>query len=209
MPVTELAILHLSPGATIDNEPFRAKLQRTIQVMQNALGGSGRRFAYYHDVGDPQVLFLLGDWESPSEHWDQFIPSPENQQLLVLLQDDVDIPSIRMYHVGVPNAEVPMDTQFMSVEWCRVRKEDRVAFESRARVQGGKPAAAGWRIERDPDMAEDEEFILFRGWRSSDEASQSGTLEAVPRDERTRGLLQSHQAKLGIRIDLGEAAYGS
>lgn len=68
MPVTELAILRLAPGVSLSDEEFRAKLLRSKQVMETALGIHGRRFVYYQDAHDPVVLYLLGDWQSTEEH---------------------------------------------------------------------------------------------------------------------------------------------
>lgn len=45
-----------------------------------------------------------------------FIPSPENQELLALLKHDLDIPSIEMYHVDLPAADVPTDASVVNIE---------------------------------------------------------------------------------------------
>lgn len=213
MPVTELAILPLGPGVDLSNEAFRAKLFRAKAVMENALGISDRRFVYLQGVEDPQVLYLLGDWQSPAEHWDHFIPSPENQELLALLQGELDLPRIEMYHIDVPVLDVPANADVVSIEWLRVRRQDKVAFEERLsdcrnwlneyESGHGKPAG-GWRVEEAAGKEDEKEWVLFSGWKSAGGHTCMGCAQTGPfgNNERIRHLVQGFKVGHGTRIEL-------
>lgn len=211
MPVTELAILPLGPRVDPSDESFRAKLLRAREVMETALGMSGRRFVYFQGVEDPRVLYLLGDWRSPAEHWDHFIPGPENQELLALLGGELDLSRIEMYHVDVPIADVPADAHVISIAWHRVRGDDKAAFEqsfSECRkwldeyVSGHDKPAGGWRVEKAAGMENEEEWVLFGGWKTVDEHNGFAKSEAFQKYERIRDVVQGIRLKHGTRMEL-------
>ncbi|KAJ4394771.1 hypothetical protein N0V93_003991 [Gnomoniopsis smithogilvyi] len=212
MPVTEVAILHLQPSVSLTEPSFRAKLLHTKKVMENALGIPGRHFNYYQDIKDPSVLYLLGDWQSPSEHWDRFIPSPENQQMLELLKDDLDLPRIQMYHVDVPNAKIPASAEVVCISWYRVRTEDKVRFEeqvvqrtqcSNDGLSQGREAvgAGGWRIEKPDEFGDEEQWVHFRGRDNVEEHTRSGQTEAWKDDDHINTMVIGSEFKHGIRVD--------
>lgn len=164
MAVTELAILPLQPNISLTNASLRAKLLRAKQVMKTALGISGRHFTYYQSIEDPTTIYLLGDWQSPSEHWDQFIPSAENQELLELLNDDFDIPRIQMYHIDLPNSHIPADSEVIRIGWFRVKAGNKACFEEQCArgmsllnnsLATENRAGGGWRIEKSDDMQDE------------------------------------------------------
>lgn len=211
MPVTELAIIRLAPGVSIANKSFRDKLLRSKEVMENALNLTGRRFVYYQGVEDPQVIYLLGDWQSPEEHWKEFIPSAENQGLLEMLKDDFDIATIEMYHVDTPIVNVPTGTEVMSIGWHRVRAQDKEAFETRFAEckqwldhyvsQDTKPGG-GWRIEKAAGRQEEEEeeWVLFCGWKTVEEHKGFSSTEDFNKYSRIRDFVQEFNVKHGQRI---------
>lgn len=211
MPVTELAILPLTSQADLYSSSFLAKLLQSQKVMANALGTSGRRFTYYQGIEDPRNLYLIGDWESPAEHWEQFIPSAQNQALLELLKDEFDIEGIEMYHVDVACAEVPVGAEVVSIGWHRVRKEDKEGFErvfAECRgwldgyVSGDEKPAGGWRVEKDPERQDGEEWVLFCGWNSVEEHTRFAQTEAFEKYSRIRDRVQEFQLKHGKRLEL-------
>lgn len=212
MPVTELAILRLAPGADLSDATLRAKLGRAKTVMENALDISGRRFVYYQGVEDPRALYLVGGWQSAAEHWGQFIPSPENQELLVLLRDELDIPRIEMYHVDVPNAEIPAEANVLSFEWHRVLRDvDRAAFEARflecrkwldEYLSTADKPAGGWRIEKAAGREEEDEWVLFTGWKSVEEYMGFAGTSHFEKYRQIRELTRGFEVKHGIRIQV-------
>lgn len=210
MPVTELAILRLAPGVSLLDEGFRARLLRSKQVMETALGIHGRLFVYYQDAQDPMVLYLLGDWQSTDEHWNEFIPSPGNQELLELLRHDLDIPSIKMYHVDLPAANVPTDANVISIGWHKVRQEDKAVIETSFYEckqwldeyfsHAIKPAG-GWRVEKAVGQQESEELVLFCGWEGVDEHLGFAKTKSFEKYDRIRKFVKKYSVKHGIRIE--------
>lgn len=212
MPVTEVAILPLSPSVDLSDEAFRAKLRKTQRIMANAFGTpSRRRFVYYQGVEDPRSLYLLGEWDSAAEHWDEFLPSPENQEQLALLQDDLDIPSIEMHHVAVPMAQVPIDAAVISIGRHRVRPEDQMAFEESFEacrpwldgyVRREKKPAGGWRIEKATGKEAEEEWVLLGGWDSVEEHGKFADADGFEKYARIKEFVQGCEVRHGKRIAL-------
>lgn len=211
MAVTELAILPLKPNISLTNPSLRAKLLRAKQVMENALGISGRHFTYYQGIEDPTTIYLLGDWQSPSEHWEQFIPSAENRGLLELLKDDFDIPRIQMYHVDVPNSKVPADSEIIRIGWFRVKTKDKARFEEQAahnkwlstdHLATGKGTGGGWRIEKSDDMENEEQWVQFWGVDRKEEQRGSVRTDPWKHDSLINSLTLRSQLKTGRHMDV-------
>lgn len=210
MTVTELAILHLKPNISLTNPSPRAKLLRAKQVMENALGISGRHFTYYQGIEDPTTIYLLGDWQYPSEHWDQFIPSAENQELLELLKDDFDIPRIQMYHVDVPNSQIPAASEVMRIGWFRVKTEDKAGFEEQSargmnllneHLGTGKEATGGgWRVENPDDMENEEQWVQLWGSDHKEEHNKSAQIDVWKDNSLVNSLVLEFELKTGIRL---------
>lgn len=66
-----------------------------------------------------------------------------------------------------------------------------------------KPAG-GWRIEKTPGREEedDDECVLFAGWKSVEEHSGFATTENCEKDERIRDFVHGFQVKHGTRIEV-------
>lgn len=194
--VTELATLRLAPGTAVSTPSLQAHLARAKEVLESALGIK-RRFNFYQDTRDPSVLYIIGEWGSPAEHWDDFVPSAENQELLELLQDEIE--GIEMYHVDVPNADVP-SMEVVNLAWFTVRREDKDAFEehwtgfgrltnklaTHDERRGTSQRAGGWRVEKEESKHEsdDEEWVMF----SVDRDGQHGGTEASEISSRMKEL---------------------
>ncbi|ROW06369.1 hypothetical protein VPNG_07526 [Cytospora leucostoma] len=211
MPVTELATLPLAPGVSLADEGFRAKLLRSKIVMENALGIHGRRFAYYQSTEDYDLLYLLGDWQSTGEHWEEFIPSPANQELLELLKHDLDLPGIEMYHVDIPAAEVPTYADTISIGWSQVRQDDQAGFEkkfsrykewAKDHFRQGRVPAGGWRIETAEGQQGFEQFVLIGGWEGVDAYLGFAKTESTEGCYHAQEFIESFDVKHGIRIGL-------
>lgn len=211
MPVTELATLPLAPGVSLTDEGFRARLLRSKFVMENALSIHGRRFAYYQSTEDSRLLYLLGDWQSTEEHWEEFIPSPANQELLELLQNDLDLPGIEMYHVDIPAAQVPTNADTISIGWYQVRQGDQAAFEKRFlqykewakdHFRQGRVPAGGWRIETAEGQQGFEQFVLIGEWEGADAYLGFAETEATEEYDHVQEFVQGFDVKHGTRIEL-------
>lgn len=92
MPVTELAILPLTHRLTKECPILPTHLLQKLQTAKSVLETASRHsFYYFQQVEDPSIIYILGSWESVTAHW-EFLPSPENQEMLELLKDDIVMP---------------------------------------------------------------------------------------------------------------------
>lgn len=103
MPITELALLRLSPNVTIKNAALRKNLLHAKTVMQDY---TGRTFYYYQQTEDPTLIYVVGEWDSLDQHMNGFIPSEQNQGLLESLKDSLSVEWL--VHADVPHAELPL-----------------------------------------------------------------------------------------------------
>ena len=115
MPITELALLHLTPGTTIEDAALRSKLSHAKTVLQNY---TGRTFYYMQQTEDPSCIYVIGEWDSLDQHLNDFIPSADNQALLESLKDAITVDS-NLEHLDVSNAELPLPTTQAQLEQAR------------------------------------------------------------------------------------------
>lgn len=135
---------------------------------------------------------------------------PENQELLALLKHDLDIPSIEMYHVDLPAADLPTDASVVSIEWHEVREEDKAVFERSFHefkywldgyVGRYMKPAGGWRVERAAGQQKLEGFVLFCGWDTVDEHLEFAKTKSSEKYGHIRAIAQEYTVKYGLRID--------
>jgi quinol monooxygenase YgiN len=111
MAVTELALLKLKNGGTLTQD-VKAQLKKA-QVAMESYSGGGRKFHYLQQVEDPTCIYVLGEWESLSQHYDGFIPSKANQDLLEALKDELDVGWLS--HLDVPVSKIQLDAPVLSI----------------------------------------------------------------------------------------------
>jgi quinol monooxygenase YgiN len=103
MAVTEIALLRLSSNDTLDDANLRAKLAHAKAVMQEY---TGRVFYYFHQIEDPTLVYIIGEWDTLDQHMEQFIPSERNQAVLESLKDDLLVEWL--LHADVPHTDLPL-----------------------------------------------------------------------------------------------------
>lgn len=194
MPVTELALLHLTSNPP-NLRPILTKLKFAATKQASF---SGYPVSLLHCVEDPTDIYLVGGWESVSQHMEVWIPGETNQELMAGLNGDVDV--WWMFHVGVKPEEVrgvvgsagePGSGNGV-VAMGRYFASDRMGFEKvyhvgvgalEEKVKGGNTGiAGGWRedagfeadVQADGGEARENrafknEFVLFTAWGSAQE----------------------------------------
>ncbi|KZM22831.1 uncharacterized protein EKO05_0001576 [Ascochyta rabiei] len=103
MTITEIALLHLSPDVAVDDAKLRSKLVRAKTVMQEF---TGRSFYYLQQIEDPTYVYIVGEWESLSQHMNDFIPGSDNQAVLESLRGLMSVEWL--LHIDVPHAGLPL-----------------------------------------------------------------------------------------------------
>jgi len=135
MPITELALLHLTPGMTLTSPTLRTNLSHAKTVLQNY---TNRTFYYMQQISDPSCIYVVGEWDSLDQHMNDFIPSADNQALLESLKDYITVDS-NLEHLDVPNAELPLPRGEEELE--RARRGEQVWSITHYTIKGGKREA--------------------------------------------------------------------
>jgi heme-degrading monooxygenase HmoA len=172
MPVTEVALLHLSQGVTIEDANLRSKLAHAKTVMQNY---TGRIFYYLQQVEDPTYIYIIGEWDSLDHHIIDFIPSADNQAVLESLKG---LLSVRwLQHIDAPHADLPLpgpgtgNTKGLVYSFVRYfvkdgqRDQFRQTYEDeqdhlQSFVTEGR-IGGGWRIDNEGGK---EEWVRLISW---------------------------------------------
>ncbi|PVH78243.1 hypothetical protein DL98DRAFT_516911 [Cadophora sp. DSE1049] len=187
MPVTEFAIIpfkhadwkeanhqaappeEAAPSLKIPDN-ILTKLTTAREYLERA---SGHTFRFFQQYKDPSIIHIIGKWDSTEAHT-AFLKSPENQQLLQLLSEDVasseGSPVIQMWHLNVdafdhPNLADSWLSSATRVAYQRytIPTQGRAKHAKRfddvvTRMSRYRSAVSGWRIEKE---AEDEEWMVF------------------------------------------------
>ncbi|RMZ69152.1 dimeric alpha-beta barrel [Pyrenophora seminiperda CCB06] len=214
MPVTEIALLHLSPGTSIHDQDFRGKLAYAKTVIQKA---TSRNVYYLQQVEDPACVYIIAEWKSLSYHMEDFIPSSANQSLLQSLDGMLTVEWLQ--HIDALHADLPLPETEAQMEaacrgqpvWSIVRH--MVKAEEKQRFQGAFDAnkgylqefitegkiGGGWRV--DGEEAKDE-FVLLSPWKSVEQHMEFGKTDGFKKYAGLREFIDEadikHATLLGI-----------
>jgi quinol monooxygenase YgiN len=185
MTVTEVALLRLQPNITIHNTNIRSKLAHAKKVMQDY---TGHTFYYFQQVQDSACIYVLGEWESLDQHWNEFIPSAENQEVLESLKGLMTVE--RLLHIDTTHADLPLpktdpmrdralqDDPVMAIVRYFVKDEKKADFEENytAKKQHLQDFVAkgtiggGWRVDTENNK---DEWVLLCSFKSVQEDEDS------------------------------------
>jgi quinol monooxygenase YgiN len=189
MTITEVALLLLSSGITIDDSDLRSNLSLAKTIMQDY---TGHTLYYMQQIEDPAHIYIIGEWGSLDQHMNHFIPCPENQAVLASLQDALTVP--RLEHIDAPHAALPLPKnprQFeqalrgeliWSISRHFVKDREKQAFHDtfNAKKQYLQDfvtegtIGGGWRVDKEDGK---EEFVLFSPWKSVEQHMQFAETE--------------------------------
>lgn len=194
--VVELAKLRLQPDTSLSS--VLPKFKHAKEVMEKY--SSGHSFYFLQQLEDPSILYIQGAWPSVEFHREQFLPSPENQQVLRELKDDLTVEW--MFHIDMDAEKIPIHAHTLAVVRHIIKPGEKDAFKQKfeenvpylSKVVDGK-LAGGWRIDK--DNSEEEEWVLFTHWNSREEHAAFGNTEGFMhygkiRDHLTDGTEVRH-----------------
>jgi hypothetical protein len=130
--ITEIACIRVLPPYKPDDREVRMKFLNAKKVMEKF---TKRDFYFLQQIENPDIVYIIGEWESLEQHMDVFIPSEENQALLRSLEGIVKVEDL--LHISVPHAELPFATKdpellnFMGISRIRGSAEYRVQIAER------------------------------------------------------------------------------
>ncbi|KAF8908368.1 hypothetical protein CPB85DRAFT_1436153 [Mucidula mucida] len=196
MAILELALLRLKPGVNIDATLPNLRHART--AMQQSAGG-GHAFYYYQQVEDPTLVYIVGSWPSVAYHYDVFIPSAENKQVLELLKDQIGVDWL--IHVDVDPKSIPLDTPMIAIARHFIKDGEKKEHFDMTFASSKPPLidttegklAGGWRLDKE-DGGKDE-WVLFTGWGSLEDHAKFGNSEEFKQYAKIRNHLASFEVR--------------
>jgi quinol monooxygenase YgiN len=216
MPITEIALVHLSPDVTDDDVALRSKLTHAKTVMQDY---TGRRFYYLQQLENPAYLYIIGEWESLDQHLIHFIPGPSNQALLESLERDLAVEWL--LHINASHTELPLPKSdnekkkayhgdlIWSIARNFVKIGERENFEQAFAINKQHlqdfvtegTVGGGWRVDNDGDK-EEEEWVLLCPWASKAQHSDFEETDAFAKYGLIREHIVSTEIKLAKLLDI-------
>lgn len=207
MPITELALLRLTPD-TCRTSPTLASALSTAKTAMESF--TSYPFYFYTQVEDPAYIYVIGRWDSLAQHVDEWIPSDANQDILKSVKGLVDV--VWLVHMDLGQRKVPVEAGVMRIDRYGVKKGRKGDVERV--VEGQKSAldracapisvAGGWRIDCEEEGGDArDEYVLFRGWRHVREHEEySQTEECKVYYRKMRDSLEMLDVKHAVRWDI-------
>jgi hypothetical protein len=88
MAVTEIALLSVCEGSSIDDAGLRSKLTHAKNIMEIL---ASRSFYYFREIEDPSNIYIIGEWDSLEQHMGDSIQGLENQAVLESLKGELGV----------------------------------------------------------------------------------------------------------------------
>ncbi|KAF2189836.1 hypothetical protein K469DRAFT_562705 [Zopfia rhizophila CBS 207.26] len=219
MAITEIALIRLLPPTTVDDPLLQSKLAHAKYVMENF---TGRRFYYMHQVEDPSLLYVIGEWDSLKQHMEQFIPSADNQALLESLKDQLTVEWL--LHIDAPHSELPLPkSKTTSQDKSQYTNETGTLVYSIGRhfVKAGEKdkfketfenkkhylqdyategtIGGGWRVDKKELK---EEFVLFCPWKDVEQHMSFAKTDGFEKYAKVRDFIDGAEIKHVKIIDI-------
>ena len=214
MAITEVALLHLSSGLTIENGDLRAKLAHAKKVMQHY---TTRTFYYLEQIEDPSYIYIIGEWDSLEQHLDHFIPGQENQAVLKSLKDEVSVNWL--IHIDAPHTNLPLPKNntertrahngelVWSIVRHFVRESEKDSFKQALKANKHHlqefvtegTIGGGWRVDaQDPEA----EFVLVCPWTRVEQHSEFAETEGFVKYGQIREYITGAEIKHARLLDI-------
>ncbi|OJJ07393.1 hypothetical protein ASPVEDRAFT_56791 [Aspergillus versicolor CBS 583.65] len=180
MPVTEIACLRLKntlPLTDPSNETFYTRLQDGIKAQAEY---TNARTHILTQLEDPSYFYILGRWESLSQHVEEWIPAPKNQDIMAGLAEGIEL--VWIQHLDLdPNPSaaedgyvIPYNAAVTGIGRCFISPGCKDGFDKTFAAtrhyvkdfKGPREAVGAWRVDREVDEQGNpkDEFVYFSGW---------------------------------------------
>lgn len=210
MSITEIALLHLAPGVSIDDVTLRSRLAHAKVVMQDY---TGRTFYYLQQVEDPSYIYIIGEWESSDQHMNDFIPSLDNQTVLKSLEGLLSVDWL--LHIDVPHANLPLPAAGMDERKASIygivrhfiqndkRDQFQQTFDAEKHhlqefVTNGT-IGGGWRVDREGDK---DEWVLLAPWTNVEQHHAFADTDGFAKYGKIREHIEGAEIKHAHTLDI-------
>lgn len=188
MAIIELAHISLKNGLTATDPQLKKNLKEVKRVIEEY---SKLQTLFYTQIDDPSVMFVIGAWESKDKHQHGFTGSPEQNQILDLIKDQMSIDW--MHYMNVEQTALPLDAPVLVIVKAVVARDthkwmfDQDFAAGTSSLGGARYGAlAAWNVPKD----EHEEIVRvhFSGWDGVEDAMEgiANTVEHTTRPGRVR-----------------------
>lgn len=203
MTVTELALLRLQSGASFHDATLRVKLRKAKLAMESF---TQQPFHYFVQIEDPTLFYIIGSWLSPTQHFQEWVPSPANQELLELLKDEIRVEY--MFHVDIEKAKLPLNAPVMAIGRHFVPSDKRSGFAQTFNAvkhnvesfTAPRNVAGGWRLEKEGEHKD--EWVLFTGWDEVAHHGRFGESDAFQEYGKIRDFASGFEVKHVKEMDV-------
>lgn len=223
MPITELAQLSYKTIPQSDKSTIHTNL-RNATCSQAIYSKHPVALLECHE--DPNLIYLVGGWDSADQHMNEWIPSSVNQELLKLLGGDVDVKW--MFHLSCEPGEVVgrvvegasgRDEDIIAIGRHFVKEAQRDEFERTWKgniealegfiddeARGREKREGGWRLDwgYDPEHVEvvasrnvPLEFVLFMRWATVQKHLHFAQTEGFQRYGKIRDFISGAEIRHG------------
>lgn len=214
MGITEIALLQMRAGMAPEDATLRSNLAHAKKTMQDYTGNT---FYYFQQTENPSYIYIVGEWDSLDQHLNHFIPSAENQALLVLLKDQLTVNWL--IHANVSHADLPLPKS--DVEMAKARRGELVWSIGRHFVKEGKKGefhhtfqtngrylqdfitegtiGGGWRADKENDK---EEWVLLCPYTSVEQHLDFAKTDGFQKYAQIKEYIDGAEIKHAMLLDI-------
>lgn len=185
MAIIELAHISLKNGITASDPALKKNLKEVKRVIEEY---SRLQTLFYTQIDDPTNMFVVGAWESKDQHQHGFNGSPQQDEILDLVKDQMSIDW--MHYMNVEQSRIPLNAPVLVIlKTVHHKNVHKLAFDNEfaagTSTMGGARHGAVWAWNIRKDDKEDAVRVHFAGWDSVDEAMEAVT-SAIATTKRFR-----------------------
>ncbi|KAL2801701.1 hypothetical protein BJX63DRAFT_416735 [Aspergillus granulosus] len=214
MPVRELACLRLKNNEALTSTSNTDVLNKLRTGLQEQARYTKYATHILSQIEDPSVFYILGKWESVSQHLNEWIPSETNQIIMHRLADDLKVVWLQHLEIASPTSDgknrddeggIPLAADVVAIGRYFISAGNKDAFEGTfhetkhhlKHFNGGKGICGTWRNDREVHGAGNaqEEFVLFSGWTDVEEHMKFAESEEFKEFARIKEFLKGAEIK--------------
>jgi hypothetical protein len=173
--ISEIGLLKLKPEHKVTDEELKRRLEQIGAGLEKF---TGHPFYYLQQAEDPSMIYLLGEWNSLSEHYDKLHNSEEFKGRLPIMMQYFDFQWMAHYDFKLSQTQLGAPG-FLEVGRFMVASdgEDKEAFqecvdavwENMSKDMMAAKPLGGWKVDEQRDKEEYVFVLPFKNQQTHDE----------------------------------------